>query len=218
MINRDEKRLAVIVGAADCRELPDVRGALLIAADGGLKTLESRGLAPDFILGDFDSLGRVPAGENVFTYPPEKDDTDLMLAAKLALSKGAKLALICGALGGREDHSFATLTALAWLSRRGVKAAALGDGYAIFALTDGNLRLPGVSGTVSVFAFGGRAEGVKLAGLKYSYEGELDPFFPLGVSNEARGEPEISVASGTLLIYASLAAETARAILEENDG
>lgn len=32
----------------------------VIAADGGLATLEKLGIQPDFILGDFDSLGYVP--------------------------------------------------------------------------------------------------------------------------------------------------------------
>ena len=218
MSQTDTPRTAVIVGASGVGALPKRTGALLIAADGGLKATEAAGLTPDRVVGDFDSLGGVPEGENVFVYPPEKDDTDTMLAAKLALSLGARRALICGALGGREDHAFATLTTLAWLSRRGVRAAAAGDGYSVFALTNGALRLGGVRGTVSVFAFGGTARGVRLEGLKYAFDGELDPFFPLGVSNEALGEPRISVADGTLLIYANIAPDQALDILEDNNG
>lgn len=209
---------AVIVGASGHGTIPEKSGALLIAADGGLNALEALGMKPDRVIGDFDSLGRTPEGENVLKYPPEKDDTDTMLAAKLALSLGARRVLICGALGGREDHSFATLTALAWLSRSGARAAAVGDGYAVFAVTDGSLSLAGVNGTVSVFAFGGTARKVRLEGLKYPFDGDLDPFFPLGVSNEARGEAKISVADGTLLVYSNAAPDRALEILEEKNG
>ena len=41
---------------------------LIIAADGGLRHLEDRGIVPDYIVGDFDSLGRVPAGDNIIRH------------------------------------------------------------------------------------------------------------------------------------------------------
>ncbi|MBQ9543491.1 MAG: thiamine diphosphokinase [Clostridia bacterium] len=212
---KTRQKSAVIVGASEFGAIPMMSDALLIAADGGLKRIESCGLSPDRVIGDFDSLGGIPQGENVLVYPPKKDDTDTMLASKLALSLGAKRVLICGALGGRDDHSFATLTTIAWISRHRARAAAVGDRYAVFALTNGSLVLPGVVGKVSVFAFGGTARGVKLEGLEYPFDGDLDPFFPIGVSNEARGEARISVEEGTLIIYANVAPERALDILEE---
>ena len=38
---------------------------LIIAADGGLTHLEKLDMAPDAIIGDFDSLGRIPVGAQV---------------------------------------------------------------------------------------------------------------------------------------------------------
>ena len=35
-------------------------GDLIIAADGGLERLRAAGIKPDLIIGDFDSLGRIP--------------------------------------------------------------------------------------------------------------------------------------------------------------
>ena len=43
---------------------------LIVAADGGLDHLKKLGRKPDLILGDFDSLGYVPEGAEV--YPVER--------------------------------------------------------------------------------------------------------------------------------------------------
>ena len=59
---------------------------LVIAADGGLTHAQQLGIAPQVILGDFDSLGYVPEDARVF--PVEKDDTDAMLAVRHGLLKG----------------------------------------------------------------------------------------------------------------------------------
>ena len=60
--------------------LPIEEDDYILAADGGLAHLQKLGLAPDGILGDFDSLGYVP--ENAQVFPVEKDDTDAMLAVR----------------------------------------------------------------------------------------------------------------------------------------
>jgi len=57
-------------------------------------------------------------------------------------------------------------------------------------------------GTVSVFCFGDRAEGVTLTGLKYPLDNTtLVCDYPLGVSNEFTGGPaSVAVRNGTLII------------------
>ena len=56
-------------------------------------------------------------------------------------------------------------------------------------------------GIFSVFALGETARGVTILGGRYPLEdGELSPYFPLGVSNHFEGRPvEISVERGCLL-------------------
>ena len=56
---------------------------LVIAADKGLDYTRQLGLNPQIVLGDFDSLGYIPAGAEV--HPVEKDDTDAMLAVRRGL-------------------------------------------------------------------------------------------------------------------------------------
>ena len=78
------ENICYIVGAAslDGVRLSPRPGDYVIAADGGYRTLKARGIEPDFVMGDFDSLGYRPDHPNVETHPVMKDDTDLGLAVR----------------------------------------------------------------------------------------------------------------------------------------
>ena len=78
--------------------LPIEQDDYVLAADGGLVHLQKLGLAPDGIIGDFDSLGYVPQNAQVF--PVEKDDTDAMLAVRKGLQLGYREFILYGALDG----------------------------------------------------------------------------------------------------------------------
>ena len=115
----------IIVGAGECTGLlqPVDKSDCLIAADGGLAHVQALGLTPDIILGDFDSLGYVPEGANVF--PVRKDDTDTMLAIRRGLELGYHNFLIYGGLDGpRLDHTLANIQSLLFLNLRGCRCAA----------------------------------------------------------------------------------------------
>ena len=174
----------------------------IIAADGGLAHTEGLGLTPDLILGDFDSLGYVPEGSQVF--PVEKDDTDAMLAVKKGLELGYREFLLYGSLDGpRLDHSVANFQTLQYLADRGAKGMLIGKTQIVAVVKNGTLALPARDdGIVSVFCMGADARGVTIRGLKYPLEnGTLSAGFPLGVSNHFIGQPaEISVKDGSLLV------------------
>ena len=174
----------------------------IIAADGGLVHTDNLGLAPNLILGDFDSLGYVPEGSSVF--PVEKDDTDAMLAVKKGLELGYKEFLLYGSLDGpRLDHSVANFQTLQYLADRGATGALIGKTQIVTVVKNGKLAFPARNkGIVSVFCMGNDAHGVSIKGLKYALEkGTLTAGFPLGVSNHFIGrEAEISVENGSLLL------------------
>lgn len=68
-----------IVGAGDCPPLDSIvinEGDTVIAADAGLRYLREAGIEPDSVIGDFDSLGKVPEGGSVTVLPTEKDVTE----------------------------------------------------------------------------------------------------------------------------------------------
>lgn len=178
-------------------------GDLVIAADGGYRTLLNRGVAMDLVVGDFDSMGLRPDHPNVVALPAEKDDTDMMAALRLGLDRGYRSFRLYGGTGGRVDHTLANLQSLVWLSRRGSRGYLVGGGWTAAAITDGALTFAaGHQGFVSVFCQGDRAEGVCLRGLKYPLtDATLTCDFPLGVSNEFTGEESsIAVGKGSLLV------------------
>lgn len=196
--------LCFIVGAMDPGEMaPIPENSLLIAADGGLAHLERRGLAPQLIVGDFDSLGRVPEGGNIIRHPVEKDDTDTMLAIKTGLARGYRDFILYGCLGGRLDHTYANLQSLSYLTEHGASGFLLGAGMAATVIRDGRLDFgPGHQGTVSVFCPNGEARGVNLTGLYYPLrDAVLTGAFPLGVSNRFTGNAaSVVVEEGSLLV------------------
>lgn len=60
----------------------------MIAADGGYTYLKEEGIEPDVLLGDFDSLKRVPEHRHLERHSPIKDDTDMALAAAYGMEQG----------------------------------------------------------------------------------------------------------------------------------
>ena len=195
----------IIVGGGDFEpNLLPVRGTddLLIAADSGYAALEKIGVKPDICIGDFDSLGYEPASCESLRLPVEKDDTDMVAAARLGMERGYKHFVFLGVLGGeRFSHSIAAVQTLGWLLKQGARGEILDRHCRVVAVSDKITWPASARGSVSVFALGGTAE-VSMEGLKYSVcHHELD-IFPLGVSNSfCGGDAEITVREGTLLLW-----------------
>ena len=185
----------------DCLVSPIGPEDFILAADGGLRHVEKLKLTPHGILGDFDSLGYVPEGSQVF--PVEKDDTDAMLAARKGLELGYREFLFYGALDGpRLDHTIANFQTLQFLANHGARGYLVGRDYLVTVIHEETLVFPaGAEGILSLFCLGADAEGVTLEGLHYPLEnGTLTAGFPLGVSNHFEGvEAKVTVKKGSLL-------------------
>lgn len=194
----------IIFGAAafDSLLLPLENNDLVIAADGGVTHCAQIGRSPDVILGDFDSLGYVPQGAQVF--PVEKDDTDIMLAIRHGLGRGFREFVIYGGLEGpRLDHTMANFQALSYLRKHGARGYLIGKNQIMTVIEQERLVFPAsCEGVLSVFCMGADATGVTIQGLQYCLKnGTLTADFPLGVSNHFVGhEAQISVQNGRLLL------------------
>ena len=180
---------------------PILPGEDVLAADGGLEHCRRLGLEPTGILGDFDSLGYITEGSRVF--PVEKDDTDSMLAARLALERGNRRVIFYGALDGpRLDHTVANFQTLKFLADRGAQGYLVGKDYLVTVLSRETAEFsPEAQGILSLFCMGSDAE-VTIEKLKYPLDkGTLTAGFPLGVSNAFVGlGGRITVFSGTVLM------------------
>jgi thiamine pyrophosphokinase len=184
-------------------------GDLIIAADGGARHCLWRGIQPDVVIGDFDSLSEAElavlqeAGAEIIRHPRRKDFTDLELALLLARERGAQQAVVLAGLGQRWDQTLANLL-LPTLSTLAPMQVRMVDGrQEIFLIHSGD---PGaVSGrpgdTVSLIPLSQPAKGISTIGLEYPLvDGELSLGSTRGISNVLLGSSaKITVREGLLL-------------------
>ena len=110
-------RPVLLIGASPDLD-PDMLGGIdphwpLIAVDGGLDTTHAAGLRPSLVLGDMDSVRRVPDDVPAFQLDGQ-DDTDLEKALQRI---SAPLIIGFGFLDGRLDHVLASMHAITRLHR-----------------------------------------------------------------------------------------------------
>lgn len=180
---------------------------LIIACDAGYVHAVRNGIAPDVVLGDFDSIPegvKIPSG--AIFHPVRKDDTDTMLAARYALENGyCDITIVC-ALGGRLDHTLANLQTAAFIVRHGGTCVIKGNGETITVFGPGEKNFPVKEGhSFSVFALTDRAEGVTIKGASYEVTDiTLTNTFPLGCSNHWENVPiQVSFREGILVVMES---------------
>lgn len=194
-----------IFGALDTRCLYEKpgEGDRIIAADRGYDVAVSLGIAPDLVVGDFDSRGEAPKGVDVVRLNVRKDDTDTEHAVNLALEQGYRDFVIYGAAGGQLDHTLGNIAVAERIADRGGSAVFYGDESSFTVIRNSSFMLPeSVGGRVSVFSLSEISRGVSITGLSYEVDNiDLPRATTLGVSNAFVGkDAEISVTDGTLLI------------------
>lgn len=206
------KAIVVAGGDAAPDDAAQLAGAeLVIAADSGATWLAAKGIRPDLVIGDMDSvapalLERLAAeGVAIERHPAEKDASDAELAVDRAVGAGADEVLILGALGGgRLDHELANLLLLADPARRGTDLRLVRGGTVVRPLRGGEqLSLGAAEGAlVTLLPVGGDAAGVRTEGLDYPLDGEtLRLGRSRGLSNRVRRAPaSVSLEGGTLLV------------------
>ena len=180
---------------------------MIVAANGGARALMHAGRRPTAILGDLDSLPpdllatwRAGGGETL-VFPPEKDETDLELALRYVLQRGACRIAVLGALGGRVDHELANLLLLAAPLLDGIAATVLDRHTRVVAVRD-EIELAGRTGDLlSLLPVTAAATGIVTEGLAYRLNGETLLLGPArGVSNVFLQERiAVRLAAGVLL-------------------
>ena len=176
----DTKNMLSLFGAGEQspRHIELGKDDLVIAVDGGFDYLEKIGQRADYVLGDFDSVSassHLPS--DCIRHPKEKDDTDMMLAARLGLEKGYTNFEIYGGLGGRLDHTLANIQTLTFLNRHNAVGTLIGDGYTLKLSQTVSLhsekiyrKIP-AGNTCSVFSLSDVSTNVTIQGFHYEVEG-----------------------------------------------
>lgn len=205
-----QKKRCIIFAGAEMKSISDLQidsETFIICADGGYENALKFGVKPDIAMGDFDTIdsNSVKVCEKV-VYPPEKDDTDTMIAVKTALERGYDDITITGGLGGRLDHTIANIQTLVYISEHGADGRIMGDDDSVMILKNSSGIYERREGyKFSLFSMTEKSSGITTKGLKYNLDnGELKYSFPLGVSNEIISEScEIEIKNGILLIIFS---------------
>jgi thiamine pyrophosphokinase len=197
--------ICYIFGSAlgDSKNFAPTENDLVIAADAGYLKIKELGFTPDLAVGDFDSLSEIPTDTEIIKHPVKKDDTDTLLAVKIGLEKGYKSFVIFGAIGGRLDHTIATIQTATFVAENGGIAYIYDGNHTVTAIKNSTINFKdNAKGYISIFALSGVAKGVSIKGLLYELnDAEITPYFPVGVSNEFIGkESKISVTDGILTI------------------
>jgi thiamine pyrophosphokinase len=199
--------------AVSARLVEHCQGALVIAADSGVRHAAALGLTVDCWLGDFDSttpdIARHYADLPRKVFPADKDKTDGELAIDEGIARGADQFILVGAFGGaRTDHALLhNFQALA-LVRRGYDVILTNGLEEAVPLLAGTHKLKLARDTqFSVIGFG-PLDGVTIEGAKWPL---VDRFVEIGssltLSNIALGPVTVSIKSGeALFISGSLAA------------
>lgn len=200
-----KKGKCYVVGAGEWygHQIEVTEDDYVIGVDGGVRYLEENGIAPDLMIGDFDSLGYVPKTGNIIRLQVEKDDTDMMAALQEGIRRGYREFHIYGACGGRVSHTVANVQTLVWLAEQEITGYVYGDRMIMCALKDSGITFDAdCSGYISVFSHTDKSIGVNESGLKYELnDAVLTNDTPLGISNEFIGVPaKISVEDGVLIL------------------
>ena len=198
----------VIVGGADIRDYANVKKHLntedyCVFCDSGLKHLDKLGVAPDLIVGDFDSHKNPCLDTETIVLPCEKDDTDTMFALKEGIRRGFEEFLLVGVVGQRFDHTMGNISALLYLDSRGKKGTVIDDYSEMSVVSAERVCVTDDYPYFSLLNISGVAKGVTIENAKYTLcDAQIDCEYQYGISNEVikNKTATISVKEGRLLL------------------
>lgn len=161
---------------------------LVISADSGYKNASALRARTNILIGDFDSLKRLPDDvDEVLKVPAEKDMTDTQLAVEVAIKRGADEIIIIGSTAGRFDHALSMLSILEGLYKRKIRAIIVnGQNRIRYIKNSGHILLRSENYKYfSLIAADEAARGVSIEGAKYPLKNKtVERGLQFAVSNE----------------------------------
>ena len=192
------------------------RAGIIISADAGAGHLWACGARPDLVVGDLDSLDQAmidaleAAGVPFDRHPTVKDATDLELAIRKAVDRGATSLSIAGATGSpsdggeRLDHLFGNVGLLGHPMVRGLPTRLISPMHEICLISGPEtVRIDGEPADfVSLVPLTDHVDGITTTGLAYPLHGErLSWGTSRGISNELmQTAATVTATAGRLLV------------------
>ncbi len=172
------------------------------AADGGGAVCLAAGVRPQWVAGDFDSIGSIALPSDwTFWEFPEQDRTDFqkLLAS---LPEGINDLLILGGMGKRADHFTSNLLIATELPPGWSLCFECGEQQLIRVTPACDFSADVVPGkTLSLLPMA-TAGAVTTRGLKWDLqEADMGPGLQLGQSNVVEGPVEVRVGAGCLFVW-----------------
>lgn len=204
----------VILGAGDFPRhdipLSLLRSAhYLCCCDGATQSLVERGVVPDAIVGDGDSLPQAfkERFKNILHIVTEQDDNDLTKATRFCMSQEyGKIAYI-GATGKREDHTVGNISLLARYHHELRLQAAMFTDYGVFVPCEGGFAFRTFP-RQQVSLFNMTCKTLSSCGLKYPAYATTEWW--QGTLNEAKGTEITLHGDGVYIAYLTYEAKTAQ--------
>lgn len=174
----------------------------IICADSGYKYAIKYNLKVNLLVGDFDSLKKVPINLEIVKLNKIKDDTDTFSSLKEGIKRNFKEFILLGALGKREEHSLANISILIYLKNRNLDGIIYYKKRIYKIIKNEEIKINRKKGYISIFSISEKSEGIYLKNLKYELSNHvLKSEFALGIDNEfINKEALVKVENGTLLL------------------
>lgn len=196
--------VAIILNCPEAKCVSDVTESEVIYTDGGYNYKRRlKGKKTLAVVGDFDTLKKVPHNENVVLLEKEKNFTDGERAVYYAKETGADEVCIYGAFGGKPEHILGNLALLKLAQKLNLSASVKYGGRLMKLLGEGEYGFTvKKGGSVSIVPVKGSATLGKSQGLYYQTENVvLTSADTRGISNLSESDRiKISVLSGEVYI------------------
>ncbi len=182
-------------------------GDIVICADGGYSNAKELGVHINVLVGDFDSLGAIPQDvDEIVRVPERKNETDVQLAVRAAIERGADDIVIVGSTDGRLDHTLSLLYILEDLWDKKIPAHIVnGKNRVRYIRDNGTIIVRSKYKYFSVISLDKKAKGVTIEGGEYPLtKKDIDRGFQYAVSNEiTKNAAMISVKKGAIYVIES---------------
>ena len=201
---------AVVIAGGEIHTIPIIESDdLVIAADSGYDHTLSLGIQVDLLNGDLDS--NTPTGLDhardhdvgTMEFPRDKDNTDLELALRAAMDRGATTVVIHGGEGGTIAHFLGVALSLVHRDWEGIDLAwHTGTGIVRPATRNRSVEVSVEVGDAVTIIPLGDVRGVTTSGLRWPLDNtSLERGTTLGISNEATARRiTVAVDDGALLV------------------